>query len=120
MRLADSGRIAQSIAVLVTQALSAAEQKRWEAKVQPIYAAWVARTANGAKVLEAFKTELAKQMKMEGWPELYIFSVVSRNQRASPLSPTDPSATATIILTTSGCGTRCRKPFFLRNVAAIT
>lgn len=44
--------------------LAPAERKRWEAKVQPIYESWVKRTPNGAKVLEAFKTELAQEMKM--------------------------------------------------------
>ena len=44
--------------------LAPAERKRWEAKVQPIYEAWIARTPNGAKVLETFKTELAREMRM--------------------------------------------------------
>jgi len=43
--------------------LDAAEAARWTALLNPIADAWVAATPNGAKILAAYKQELAKGAK---------------------------------------------------------
>jgi TRAP-type C4-dicarboxylate transport system substrate-binding protein len=40
-------------------ALSPDEEKRWQAKLQPITDTWIKETPDGAKVLAAFRQEIA-------------------------------------------------------------
>ena len=41
--------------------LAPAEQARWEAAMRPVYDKWIARTPDGAKVLDSFRAELTKE-----------------------------------------------------------
>jgi TRAP-type transport system periplasmic protein len=43
--------------------LPAAEMAQWRAKVEPVVAAWVKRTPNGAAILAAYREEVAKLSK---------------------------------------------------------
>ena len=43
--------------------LAAAEQAKWQARIEPVVASWVKRTPNGAAVLAAYREENAKLMK---------------------------------------------------------
>ncbi len=43
--------------------LPPAEQAKWKARVEPVVAAWIKRTHDGAKVLAAYREETQKLMK---------------------------------------------------------
>lgn len=43
--------------------LSAAEQAKWKARIDPVVEAWTKRTPNGAKILAAYRAEIAKLTK---------------------------------------------------------
>ena len=45
--------------------LSPAETERWKKLVAPVVEGWVARTENGAKILETYKAEVAKSAAMK-------------------------------------------------------
>jgi TRAP-type C4-dicarboxylate transport system substrate-binding protein len=47
-----------------TATLAPAETERWKQRVAPVIDDWIARTPNGARILAAFREELAKSAAM--------------------------------------------------------
>jgi TRAP-type transport system periplasmic protein len=58
----ESTKVAKTAGQTVAK-LSPAEQARWKSRVEPVVAAWMKRTPNGASVLAAYREENAKLMK---------------------------------------------------------